>query len=278
MPPVKFFFNAYFNSNVEDLEKKIGSDSNNFARYLNEKFVPGFIKYESSALIFAKVLEDYYISSYLAPKIVYLDSIESVRSEFEENQKGNKKKAKKREYHLPQMIKIITHQNMGFLCLYSNGVITNDMAKYIIKELRQKYNFNFIYKIKNHVFKKNRLDDLIGSFDIEDYTAISVWNEDNLLSVKNPRNIKKTDKVVSIFEDLREGNWSHVKIRNDLMDFELRINNRTQKFLTFENDYINDEHLVKAIDYLLKRIKETEDFTTEKHKPSQSHIDVYTST
>ena len=86
-----------------------------------------------------------------------------------------------------------------------------------------------------------------------------------------------TDTVKPFYEDLDAGNWTHVKMRNKTLQFEIRINNRTQKFLTFENDYINDEHLVKSVDLIVKKIIELGEYKNQTQKSSQFCIDTFTS-
>jgi len=87
---------------------------------------------------------------------------------------------------------------------------------------------------------------------------------DNLLSIKNSERLTPSKKVDAVIEELKAGNWSHVKIRKKELDFEIRINNRTQKFLTFENDYFSDLHLVKAVDYLATKILKAEDLANQR--------------
>lgn len=272
MPPLKIYFDVHFNSKIKDLEQEIFSNTNKLAYYFQGNFIPGFIKLKKEIPIFNNVFENYYSSSYLGTKKIFLDSIESVKSSFQ----NDRKKGKKKEYSTPQMIKILINKKQAILCLYSNGVITKDMAYNIIIDLHTKYNFKFIEIPECYIFKSNHLDDLINSFDKEDFTAISRWNNDNLLSVKNPDNIKMTDTVKPFYEDLDAGNWTHIKIRNKTLQFEIRINNRTQKFLTFENDYINDEHLVKSVDLIVKKIEELEEFKNQAQTSSQFCIDTFT--
>ncbi len=50
-----------------------------------------------------------------------------------------------------------------------------------------------------------------------------------------------------------------MKIHIEKLDFDIRINNRIQKFITFENDYMGDEHLIKAVDFLVIKIKTSEE-------------------
>jgi len=43
------------------------------------------------------------------------------------------------------------------------------------------------------------------------------------------------------------------------IEFEIRLsNNKTQNYLTFENKFIDDIHLINVVDYLTKKIKEAE--------------------
>ncbi len=58
------------------------------------------------------------------------------------------------------------------------------------------------------------------------------------------------------------------------MDFKIRINNRTQKFLTFENDYLSDLHLVKAVDYLVTKIRKVKEFNNQRQTRLKSYTDV----
>ncbi len=58
------------------------------------------------------------------------------------------------------------------------------------------------------------------------------------------------------------------------MDFKIRINNRTQKFLTFENDYLSDLHLVKAVDYLVTKIRKVKEFNNQRQTRLKSYTGV----
>ena len=60
------------------------------------------------------------------------------------------------------------------------------------------------------------------------------------------------------------GNWTHLKVPFDDLDIELRINNNTQNFITFENKYIDDTHLINAVDFLINKIIEVEEFSGKK--------------
>jgi len=53
-----------------------------------------------------------------------------------------------------------------------------------------------------------------------------------------------------------------------------RSNNKTQNYLTFENGYINDVHLIKAVDYLKKRIRDSEMYSVSMRR-KQTNIDYF---
>lgn len=124
---------------------------------------------------------------------------------------------------------------------------------------------------QNYVFKEDELDDLVNALDIKDYTAISVWDKDNKAILENPQKNTETEKFISFLNDTYKGKWHYLKVQFDDPNIELKINNKTQKFITFINDYVDDVHLANAVDFLVSKIFEIEDFSGSK----QVYIDSF---
>jgi len=177
----------------------------------------------------------------------------------------------------PILIKLIINKEECILCFYSRQIIQNKTANKLILKLHKDYGFNFKFSLVNNhfVFRKNELDTFLAGLDVNDYTAISVFDLDNELIVKNTKYLTKTSKVITFLDELEAGNWSDVKLVNENLNFEIRLsNNKTQNYLTFENGYINDVHLIKAVDYLKKRIRESEIYSISIRR-KQTNIDYF---
>lgn len=251
MPTLRIYLNAFFDAQLETIKKKaecqlVDSDIKNF------KYNPGFFK---KGKLFHKISGDYYIANYIDIGAKSIPSLESELSYFSFiNDNGETD-----EKIFPIIIKIIFNKEEGILCFYSRQVIKNKEANNLIKNLQTNFGFNFKYSLLNnhYIFRRNELTDFLNVLDISDFTAISVFDDDNELIIKNTNTLTKTKKVLLFFDELNNGNWSYVRLLNTELNFEIRLsNNKTQNYLTFENKYLNDIHLVRVVDYLTKKIKE----------------------
>ncbi len=268
MPTIRFYFDAYFDAEIKELENRIDSSSIDVRRRA-EKLISGFYKKNR---IFKNVL-GYDIGNFLEIGKKVLPSMNSELAYFnliERNMNTDKK-------FYPILIKLIINKEEGILCFYSRQIIQNKTANRLVLKLHKDYGFNFKYSLVNNhfVFRKNELNTFLAGLDVNDYTAISVFDYDNEIIIKNSRGLTQTTKVISFLEELKTGNWSYVKLVNDNLNFEIRLsNNKTQNYLTFENGYINDVHLIKAVDYLKKRIRDSEMYSVSIRR-KQTNIDYF---
>jgi len=268
MPTLRFYFDAFFDTEIEELEKKLEFNSIN-VRGKPEHLISGFYKKNR---IFKNVL-GYDISNFLEIGKKVLPSMNSELAYFnliERNMNTEKK-------FYPILIKLIINKEKGILCFYSRQIIQNKTANKLVLKLHKDYGFNFKYSLVNNhfIFRKNELDTFLAGLDVNDYTAISVFDSDNEIIIKNSRCLTQTSKVISFLEELKTGNWSYVKLVNENLNFEIRLsNNKTQNYLTFENGYINDVHLIKAVDYLKKRIRNSEMYSVSMRR-KQTNIDYF---
>ncbi len=254
MPTIRFYFDAYFDAEIEELENKLESNSIN-VRGKSEHLISGFYKKNR---IFKNVIGNYYIANYLEIGKKILPSMNSELAYFNLTEKNMNSEKK----IFPILIKLIINKDEGVLCFYSRQIIQNKTANNLVLKLHKDYGFNFKFSLANNhfAFRKNELDTFLAGLDVNDYTAISVFDLDNELIVKNAKHtLTKTRKVLAFLDELKTGNWSYVKLINENLNFEIRLsNNKTQNYITFENGYINDVHLIKAVDYLKKRIRDSE--------------------
>ncbi len=253
MPTLRIYYNAFFDATLKHIEKKIEDKlvSHDFKNYNNQS---GFYKKDK---IFHQVLENYHVANYIDKGTKTFPSINSELAYFNFTEDKNESEEK----IFPILIKIIFNKDQGILCFYSRQIIRNKEANDLIKKLQSNYGFNFKFSLLNnhHVFKRNELNAFLNILDISDFTAISVLDADNELIVKNTNVLTKTKKVLLFLDEVFNGNWSHVRLINTELEFEIRLsNNKTQNYLTFENKYIDDIHLIKVVDYLTKKIKEAE--------------------
>jgi hypothetical protein len=268
MPTIRFYFDAFFDIEIEELENKLESNSIN-VRGKSDHLISGFYKKNR---IFKNVL-GYDIGNFLEIGKKVLPSMNSELAYFnliERNMNTDKK-------FYPILIKLIINKEEGILCFYSRQIIQNKTANKLVIKLHKDYGFNFKFSLVNNhfVFRKNELDTFLAGLDVNDYTAISVFDNDKTLIIKNNKCLTKTDKVISFLEELKTGNWSYVRLVNENLNFEIRLsNNKTQNYLTFENGYINDVHLVKAVDYLKKRIRDSEMYSVLIRR-KQTNIDYF---
>jgi len=270
MPTIRFYFNAFFDAEIDELENSLDSNSINI-RGKSEKLISGFYK---KNWIFKNVFGNYYIANYLEIGKKILPSMNSELAYFNLTEKNMNSEKK----IFPILIKLIINKDEGILCFYSRQIIQNKTANKLILKLHKDYGFNFKYSLVNNhfIFRKNELDTFLAGLDVNDYTAISVFDQDNELIVKNAKHtLTKTAKVIAFLEELKTGNWSYVKLVNENLNFEIRLsNNKTQNYLTFENGYINDVQLIKAVDYLKKRIRDSEMYAFSVRR-KQTNIDYF---
>ena len=270
MPTLRFYFDAFFDTEIEELEIKLESDSINVGGK-TENLISGFYKKNR---IFKNELKNYFIGNYLEISKKVLPSMNSELAYF--NLVERNMNSEKRLF--PILIKLIINKEEGILCFYSRQIIQNKTANKLVLKLHKDYGFNFKFSLVNNhfVFRKNELDTFLAGLDVNDYTAISVFDQDNELIMKNAKHtLTKTSKVIALLEELKTGNWSYVKLVNENLNFEIRLsNNKTQNFLTFENRYINDVHLIKAVDYLKKRIRDSEMYSVSMRR-KQTNIDYF---
>ncbi len=269
MPTLRFYFDAFFDAEIKELENRIDFSSIDVRRRA-EKLISGFYK---KYRIFKNVLGNYYIANYLEIGKKILPSMNSELAYFNLTEKNMNSEKK----IFPILIKLIINKDEGVLCFYSRQIIQNKTANKLILKLHKDYGFNFKYSLANNhfVFRKNELDTLLAGLDVNDYTAISVFDYDNEIIIKNSRCLTQTTKVISFLEELKTGNWSYVKLVNENLNFEIRLsNNKTQNYITFENGYINDVHLIKAVDYLKKRIRDSEMYSVSMRR-KQTNIDYF---
>ena len=269
MPTIRFYIDAFFDTEVEELENKLQSNSID-AKRKSEELILGFYMINR---IFKNVLGDYYIANYLEIGKKILPSMNSELAYFnliERNMNSEK-------MLFPILIKLIINKEEGILCFYSRQIIQNKTANRLILKLHKDYGFNFKFSLVNNhfIFRKNELDTFLAGLDVNDYTAISVFDLDNELIVKNTKCLTKTSKVGKFLDELKTGNWSYVKLVNENLNFEIRLSNKkTQNYITFENGYINDVHLIKVVDYLKKRIRDSEMYSVSIRR-KQTNIDYF---
>jgi hypothetical protein len=253
MPTLRIYFNALFESELENLEHNIANEIIEFDQ-LNYKGQSGFYKQGN---IFEKILDTYYIANYIESGYKSLPSMNSELAYF--NFMEEKEEIEEKYY--PILIKIVINKQEGIMCFYSRQVLKNKEANDLIRKLHLNYGFNFKYSlIKNHYkFRRNELHTFLNCLEVDKFIAISVFDADNELIIKNSNSLTKTKKLSLFLEEMNMGNWSYVRLINSEFEFEIRLNNnKTQNFLTLENKYVDDIHLVKSIDYLTKKIKEAE--------------------
>lgn len=269
MPTIRFYFDAYFDAEIEELENKLESNSVD-VRGKSENLNSGFYKKNR---IFKNIWNSYFIANYMEIGKRILPSMNSELAYFNLTEKNMNSEKK----IFPILIKLIINKDEGVLCFYSRQIIQNKTANKLILKLHKDYGFNFKYSLANNhfVFRKNELDTFLAGLDVNDYTAISVFDYDNEIIIKNSRCLTQTTKVISFLEELKTGNWSYVKLVNENLNFEIRLsNNKTQNYITFENGYINDVHLIKAVDYLKKRIRDSAMYSVSIRR-KQTNIDYF---
>ena len=201
MPTLRFYFDAYFDAEIKELENKLESNSKD-VRGRSENLFSGFYKKNR---IFKNVLGNYYIANYFEIGKKSLPSMNSELAYFNLTEKNMNSEKK----IFPILIKLIINKDDGVLCFYSRQIIQNKTANKLILKLHKDYEFNFKFSLANNhfVFRKNELDTFLAGLDVNDYTAISVFDLDNELIVKNAKHtLTKTRKVLAFLDELKTGN------------------------------------------------------------------------
>lgn len=259
MPLLRIFHDIIIKSEIPQIEEKIKNNSDNFAEFNNEKKLlrTGFRRNQQ---IFKPTLKGYYTAEYFELDKRSMPSFYTEMYYF----KNLLEKVESEEKFYPILIKILLNRNKKVLCLYSKQILRNDLVEILINKLRNKHGLDFKIRPQNYIFREDELDDFVNALDIKDYTAISVWDRDNRAILKNPQKISETKRFISFLNDRYKGNWHYLKVPFEDLNIELKINNKTQKFITFANDYIDDIHLTNAVDFLISKIFEVEDFSGSK--------------
>ncbi|TKJ23923.1 MAG: hypothetical protein CEE43_01805 [Promethearchaeota archaeon Loki_b32] len=259
MPLLRIFHDVYTKSEISRIEENIKIKNENFAEFDEEKKIlkPGFRK---SKQIFKPTSKGYYLTEYFEIDKRSMPSYYTEMYYF----KNLTEKIESEEKFYPILIKILFNRKKKVLCLYSKQILRNDLVNNLVIKLRNKHGLDFKTQPQNYIFKEDELDDLVDALDIKDYTAISVWDKDNRAILENPQKITETEKFISFLNDTYKGKWHYLKVPFDELNIELKINNKTQKYITFINDFVDDMHLTNAVDFLVSKIFEVEDFSGSK--------------
>lgn len=264
MASLRLYFEAIIQDPIEKIREKISSDESIFAKFESSSILtPGLYK---KSKVLSPILDDYYISDFFEIGQKKLPTLITELSYFNYD---NKTKSEIRQF--PILIKILYNQKKRVLGFYSRSPLKNKLADNLIIKLKQKYHFNFRFDPLLYIYQEENLDKFVRVLNIKDFTAITIWDRDNKITLKNPRKISETKKYIDFFNEQSSGNWTHLKVPFDDLDIELKIHRQTQRFITFENDYIDDIHLTKAADFLANKILEFEDFKQKK----QTFLDSY---
>ncbi len=257
MPSLRIYFDAAVKDTMDIIRQQILMDSNHSAIFDKNSNIlqAGFYKN-----ILELVNENYYISDYFEIGVKNIPTLETELSYF--NYAEIPSLSEKRQY--PILIKIIFNPRKRVLCFYTRAKISNKLSDDLLNKLNTQYYFVYRYQPLLFQYKRDQLDALVNALGIKDFTAISCWDGDNKVIIKNPKKITETKKYLEIAKEQSRGNWTHLKVPFDELNIELRINNKTQNFITFENKYIDDTHLVNGVDFLINKIIEVEEFSGKK--------------
>lgn len=256
---MRIFHDAITQSSIEQLEENIKKNPENFALF-DATMTIKRAGFRDNQPLFKVGPKEYYVTEFFEIDSKTLPSYYTEMYYFKNV--GNLSDSEEKVY--PILIKILLNRKKRILCLYSKQVLRNAVVDNLIINLRNKYSFDFRIKPEQYIFKKNQLEGLVNALDIKDYTAISVWDKDNKAILTNPEKLSETEKFISFLNDRFKGKWDSLKVPFDDLDIELRINNRTQNRITFSNDYIDDDHLINAVDFIVSKIFEVEDFSGPK--------------
>lgn len=267
MPTLRIYFDAFFNNSLEEIQVGILADQERLAKFDKDNNITDSGFFKEKKVIFRQISgTDYYMANYLLKQSKKVPSKNSELIYFKMLPQDTS--GEEFEYPYPTLIKLIVNKTKGILCFYSRRIVQNNTANDLLDELRKKYGFEFKYRLigNQHVFKKNELDDfLLALSDMENFTAIAFYDEDNKIIAKNDETLSDTPKVQEFKDQVKKGNWENVQLINENLGFEIRLSNkRTQNFLTFISDYQDDEQLISSVDYLVEKIRTTTQFEPKK--------------
>lgn len=275
MPTLRIYFDAKCKHSIEEIEEKNKVVPNRFAKFGNDDQIKssGFFR---KTKIFQKIMgTDYYVANYLLKESRKVPSKNSELFYFKLIDKADKNKKEILDYAYPILIKMLFNPKRNYLCFYTRKILKNVTANKILRVLESKFSFTFQFTlIDNHIkLKKNALDNFLASLGkISEFTAISVFDEDNKIIAKNEETLTETESILSYLQKLDRGDWDYVQLRKRELDFEIKLNNnKTLNFITFISNFIDDKCLVRAVDYLLDKVQKT--FQLEKKK--QANITYY---
>ncbi len=257
MPSLRIYFDVAVKDEVDIIRQLILQDNNYLASFDNNSNILQAGFYEK---ILEHVNENYYISDYFEIGVKNIPTLKAELSYFKYGDTPNLSETTQ----YPILIKKILNPRKKVLCFYTRAKISNKLSNDLLAKLKEKYHFVFRYQPILFQYKRDQLNALVNALGIKDFTAISCWDRDNKVIIKNPKKITETKKYLEIAKEQSRGNWTHLKVPFDELGIELRINNNTQNFITFENKYIDDTHLVKAVDFLINKIIEVEEFSGKK--------------
>jgi len=267
MPTLRIYFDAFFNNSLEEIQATILADQDCLAKFDKDNNITDSGFFKEKKVIFRQISgTEYHVANYLLKQFRKVPSKNSELIYFKilpQDASGEEV-----EYPFPTLIKLIVNKGKGILCLYSRRLVQNDTADALLDDLRKKDGFEFKYRLigNQYVFRRNELDDfLLALSDMENFTAIAFYDEDNKIIAKNDETLSETPKIQEFKEQVKKGNWENVQLINENLGFEIRLSNkRTQNFLTFVNDYQDDEQMISAIDYLVEKIRNTTQFELKK--------------
>ncbi|MFX1257008.1 MAG: hypothetical protein ACFFAN_04055 [Promethearchaeota archaeon] len=267
MPTLRIYFNSYIEPDLKEIETNLLGNRENFAEFDNEGEITrgGFYK---AKIIFTKIENsNYFIANFIIKESSKVPSRDSELLYFNLIRESSKKE--ETEYFYPILIKLIINMKKRILCFFNKKVVKNDKANEILIDLHSKYGFNFKYPLLNNHFrsKKGELNGLLAALGTaNEFTKISLYDQDNILIAENREKLTETIKINEFIKNIEEGKpWRYIQLLKEDLEFEMRLSNdRTQNFITFVNDYRDDAHLVKIVDFLLDKISETTEFETTK--------------
>ncbi len=267
MPTLRIYLDAHFDNDLSKIEEKLFLNPDNFAHFDKNDEITHSGFYSMDGRIFHEIENTgYHVANYFRKETKIYPSKNSELSYFKLLEEGRNEQD--RVYTYPMLIKLIFNKQKGILCFYSKKILKNEAANEIIERLQKIDAFSFKYSLyhNHHKFKKNTLDDFLLSLsDSNNFTQIGIYDEDNKLIAKNENILQETEKIAEFQKEVKKGNWEHVQLVNEALDFEIRLSNRkTQHFLTFINDYKNDAHLIYCVDYLISKIRKTIEFEKQK--------------
>ena len=254
MPSLRIYFDAFVKNSVKEIKVQILGNKDRLAKIENNQIInTGFYKKK----ILEKIEDDYYIADFFEIGQKKIPSIQTELAYF--NYLDTLSKSEIRQH--PTLIKIVFNPRKKIMCFFTRAKISNKVSDKLLQRLNKIYSFNFIYNPIIYTYKENKLNALVNALDIKDLTLLTAWDYENQISIKNPKKISETNKYLELIKEQSKGNWTHLKVPFDDLDIVLKINKTTKNFITFDNNYKNDTHLVKAIDFIVNKILEIEDFS-----------------